>query len=129
MMFCTKLYACLQLFLWTAVYAPAAPLGPSVSANLSWADTVNPAGTTYNIYRVAGTCPAAFSVIPAYRIASGISVDSYVDATVIVGSTYCYAVTAVFSSVESAPAVAWATIPIAPPTLFQVTGRITASHQ
>jgi hypothetical protein len=69
------------------------------SVTLTWVDTQNPAGTTYNVKRASGTC----SGTPSFStIASAVAVKTYTDSTVSVGN-YCYIVTAVFSSIESAP--------------------------
>ena len=64
---------------------------------LTWIDTLNPSGTTYNVYRATGLC----SGTPAFNmIQSGVTVKTYVDSTVTVGG-YCYKVTAVVSGIES----------------------------
>jgi fibronectin type 3 domain-containing protein len=67
------------------------------SATLSWMDTQNPAGTTYNVYRATGLC----SGTPAFsKLATAIVPMTYVDTTVTPGN-YCYGVTAVSNGVES----------------------------
>lgn len=88
----------LTLFVLSTVAALAqAPAGHTVTLTIT--DAANPAGTTYNIYRQTGTCTGSAPIsIPA--IATGVADKSYIDSTVTVGP-YCYAVTAVFSGVES----------------------------
>src|SRR4051812_7937256 len=80
------------------------------SVTLSWMDTINPVGTTYNVYRAYGKCPATTPVYTRIAVVDG---KSYVDLNVSVGSSYCYAVTASNSSGESSY-TPWvdATIPI-----------------
>ena len=72
------------------------------SATLSWAAPSDAtSGTTYNLYRLAGSCPAApttgFTLLSA-----GITATTYTDSTVTVGS-WCYYVTQVQNSTNSAP--------------------------
>lgn len=78
------------------------------NAILTWQDTVNPAGTTYNVYRASGTCasPSTFTLI-----ASGIMAHTYTDIGVPPGN-YCYQVTAVNGGLESGPLSANVTIPV-----------------
>ena len=64
-------------------------LGQSVS--LTWADSMNPTGTTYNIYQALGACPA---VIPAPPIYAGIANTSAVLSGLGPG-TFCWGITAV----------------------------------
>lgn len=87
------------------------------SATLTWTDTVNPTGTTYNAWRLTGTCP---SPGPSSTPPSGftqinsaaITAMTYVDTTVAAGQTYCYVVTAVGTSGQSNPSnTAGATVP------------------
>src|SRR5579872_3227588 len=67
------------------------------SATLTWTDTVNPSGTTYNVYRATGLC----SGTPTFsKLATAVTPKTYQDTTVTPGS-YCFAVTAVFQGVES----------------------------
>ena len=88
-------------------------LAQSHSVTITIADTLNPAGTTYNVYRSPGACSA--TAIAGTPLATGVSVKSYVDSTVTEGS-YCYAVTAVVNSLESAQSnqVTAAILPFAP---------------
>jgi hypothetical protein len=67
------------------------------SVNLTWADSTNPTGTTYNVYRATGLC----SGTPAFsKIASAVAAKTYQDSTVTPGN-YCYAVTASLFGAES----------------------------
>lgn len=83
-----------------------------LSVSLAWMDLLNPAGTTYNVYRA----PTACTGTPAYvkLTAAPITPLAYSDTSATSG-TYCYYVTAVVSGVESAPSVtAQASLPFAP---------------
>lgn len=67
------------------------------TVTLTWDDLLNPAGTTYTVYRAAGAC----SGTPAYvSIATAVAVKTYDDAGVSPGK-YCYAVTANYNAEES----------------------------
>lgn len=83
------------------------------SVTLSWTDTLNPTGTTYNVYRATGLC----SGTPTFsKLATAISAKTYQDTTVTPGN-YCYQVTATYNSVESAPSnSALAPVPSFAPT-------------
>jgi len=66
---------------------------------LTWADTANPAGTTYNIYRATGLC----SGTPTFnKIGSAVTAKTFDDNSVSPGN-WCYQVTAVFGGAESVP--------------------------
>jgi fibronectin type 3 domain-containing protein len=85
---------------------------------IAWNDTVNPSGTTYNVYRATAACSTTPTLT---KLASGVTVMNYTDSTVTNGSTYCYAVTAVGPGGESgfsneAPAVI-----LAPPSAVTIT--------
>ncbi len=88
------------------------------SATLTWQDTANPAGTTYSVYRSTGLC----SGTPMFsKLATGLTAKTYVDETVQPGN-YCYQVTAMFNSVESAPSnSAHAPVPSFAPGQLSVT--------
>lgn len=102
------------LFLFTAAILSAQ--GRSVTLN--WTDTVNPAGTTWNVYRAPGLCTA--SPVFVKLTATPLTVKTYVDSTVVSGS-YCFQVTAVLNGVESGPSnQAGATYP-SPPVLQPLT--------
>ena len=92
-----KTFACLLLL--------AVSLGAQTrSVVLTWADTQNPAGTTYNVYRAPGACPT--SGTPAYVniTATPLAVKTFTD-PVAIGTTNCYSVTAVSGTTESLKAV------------------------
>jgi hypothetical protein len=82
-------------------------LAQTHTVTLTWTDTVNPAGTTYDAYRLTGSCPAQPPTTTAgftLLNSSAITAKSYADTSVIGGTTYCYVVTAVGSSgPQSAP--------------------------
>lgn len=68
-------------------------------ATLNWVDTVNPGGSTYNIYRATGSCPA-----PTFtKIASSVPGFTYADPTVAPQTGYCYQITAIVAATESLP--------------------------
>lgn len=104
---------CLALFLFgTSAFAQT-----THKAVLTWTDTLNPTGTTYNIYRAPGLC----SGTPVFaKLASGVTALTYTDSTVTTGN-YCFTVTATFSGVESAQASpALAPVPAFPPSGLSV---------
>lgn len=76
------------------------------SAALSWAapsDAITT--TTYNVYRLAGSCPTAPLTLPlpaGWSKLTNVSALSYTDSTITVGS-WCYMVTQVTNSIESNP--------------------------
>lgn len=68
------------------------------SVTLGWSDALNPAGTTYSVYRATGLC----SGTPTFsKLASGIATKTYQDTTVTPGN-FCYTVSATVNGVESA---------------------------
>lgn len=88
------------------------------SATLAWSDTLNPAGTTYNVYRATGLCSGS----PVFsKIVSAITVKTYQDTTVTPGN-YCYQVTATLNGSESGPSnSASASVPAFAPSALNVT--------
>ena len=67
------------------------------TVTLSWADTVNPVGTTYSIYRAPGLC----SGTPTFaKVATGLTAKTYQDTAVAPGN-YCYTATATLNGIES----------------------------
>lgn len=88
------------------------------AATLTWQDTLNPAGTTYSVYRAQGLC----SGTPTFsKIASAVTDKTYEDLTVQPGN-YCYAVTATLNGMESAQSNwALAPVPSFPPSQLGVT--------
>jgi hypothetical protein len=92
------------------------------SISLAWTDPNNPAGTTYNVYRQNSGCPTTQPVSTSGFTklnASPVSTLTFSDSPVVVGTTYCYIVTAVSAGAESGPSPdAGATpIPFSPATL------------
>jgi hypothetical protein len=83
----------------------ACAFAQSYSATLVWADTANPAGTDYNVYRLTGTCPATVTSTAGFTklTATALAVKTYVDNTVAAGITYAYVVTATNGSSETGP--------------------------
>jgi hypothetical protein len=63
-------------------------------AVLTWQDTVNPAGTTWKVYRSPG---AAWNPV----LLSTVTVKNYTDTTVVSGQNYVYKITALNNGVES----------------------------
>jgi hypothetical protein len=94
--------------------APVAMLAAVIT--LSWQDTSNPFGTTYNVYRAAGRC--LVDTPPFARIAVGVGAKVYNDTANLLPGIYCYRVTAVYGGKESIPSnPARADIEPAQPTL------------
>jgi hypothetical protein len=96
------------------------------SVTMTWADSLNPAGTTYNVYRAAGACPAAPPTVtpPTTEgfalLVAGLTTKTETDSTVAGGAIYCYLVTAVVSGAESAPSNI-AQAGSFPPTMLTIT--------
>ena len=95
------------------------------TVTLTWTDTLNPIGTTYNVSRATGLC----SGTPAFSgIAAALTTMTYVDSTVTVGN-YCYVVTATSNGAtsansNSAPAVILPYPPVlGSPTVTMVIGQ------
>jgi hypothetical protein len=81
------------------LFTAAALFAANHTVTLNWNDTLNPAGTTYTVYRSTGLCSGS----PAFsKLATGVAEKTYIDATVIPGN-YCYYVTATANGIESAP--------------------------
>jgi hypothetical protein len=80
------------------------------NATLSWTDTVNPAITTYNVYRCTGA-----GCTNAVKIASAVALKTYVDTAVVAGSVYVYQVRSFLNNLESTPMSVTATIPFDAP--------------
>jgi len=85
--------------LFALIVSALALAAQSHSVTLNWADTLNPAGTTYTVYRASGPCSGSSTFS---SLASGIAVKTYLDSGVAVGQ-YCYQVTATQNTVESDP--------------------------
>lgn len=106
-----------QLFL-LCMFSFAVTAQANHSATLTWTDTQNPAGTTYNIKRATGLCSGS----PVYStIATGVAVKTYVDNTVQPGN-FCFVVSATSAGVESVNSnTALAPVPSFAPTGLNVT--------
>lgn len=80
---------------------------PTHSATLTWTDTVNPSGTTYDVYRATAACPTGGVIgTLTYTLLNStpLSVMTYTDTTVTAATTYCYYLTAVGTTgLQSAP--------------------------
>ena len=87
------------LFILLILFLPAWATAQSThSVTLNWQDPLNPAGTTYSVYRSPGLC----SGTPVYaKIASAVTSKTYLDDTVTPGN-YCFVVTATSNGMESA---------------------------
>lgn len=114
-----------RLFAFLFAAAILAAQAPTHSVTLTWIDTVNPACTTYNIYRLTGSCPATEPATTAGYTqlnAAAITVKTYVDTTVAASTTYCYIGTAGTGAAQSAPSTdAGATVPgTFPPQMLQI---------
>jgi hypothetical protein len=108
----------MRLILILLILASLLPAQTGRAVVLTWADTANPAGTTYNVYRGRGGCSSTTTFSP---IASAVSTKTYTDSTVQPGN-YCYYVTAAAEGVESDPSnSAGAQVKPFPPTQLQVT--------
>lgn len=85
---------------------------------LNWADTTNPTGTTYTVYRASGACTGTSTFT---QVASALAAKTYTDTSVTPGN-YCYQVTAMFNFIESLPSntAAAAVRPFPPATLTVV---------
>lgn len=104
----------------------ASAFAQSHSVTLTWADTLNPPGTTYNIYRQLGPCPATPPTTTAGFTKinpASVTVKTYTDTTVLGGQVYCYIGTSANTTSESGPSnSAGATVPgTFPPSMFQIT--------
>lgn len=86
---------------------------------ITWSDTANPAGTTYNIYKAAAACSSSPTLTKLNT--APVATQSYTDANVAPG-TYCYAATAVNTQGdESAKSNQGPAIIAAPPNAITIT--------
>jgi hypothetical protein len=100
-----------------ALVCPAFAQSATRQVVLTWEDLLNPAGTTYSIYRANGQCATATGFT---RLASGATLKTHTD-TANPGQ-YCYYVTATQNGAESDPSLpAEAKVKPAPPTKLTVT--------
>jgi hypothetical protein len=80
---------------------PVVPPPSSHQATLTWTDTANPGGITYNVYRATGQCPGAVFTL----LAGHVSTLGYTDTTVAAQQDYCYQVRAFDGATESVSGV------------------------
>lgn len=91
------------------------------SVNLAWTASTD-SGSTYNLYRLSGACPASGTAGFAKITATPVTGVTYTDSGVSAGA-YCYYATAVLNGAESAPGnLASAVILPAAPTALTITG-------
>ena len=69
------------------------------SVSLTWTASVD-SGAGYNVYRLAGACPATGSGGFTKITATALTGTAYTDSTVV-AETYCYYATAVLNGAES----------------------------
>lgn len=84
---------------------PSAPAQTTHQAVLSWAAPTDAVpGSTYNVYRASGACPASGlgALIFTKVNSTGITTLTYTDTGLAVG-VYCYYATQVQNTVESVP--------------------------
>jgi hypothetical protein len=97
----------------------AAPLAAQ-PANLGWTASTTP-GTSVDLYRATGTCPGtAYALLQANLPAGGPATD----ATVTVGNTYCWYVTAVLGGIQSPPSNTLQ-LSVAPTAPSNLTGSVS----
>ena len=90
---------------------------------LTWKDTINPAATTYTVYRAPTPCSPTPPIYAA--IGAGITSKSFTDASPLSPGTYAYAVSATVGKREGAKSVCVEISIPAPPTdlLIALGGR------
>ena len=71
------------------------------SVSLAWTASID-SGSSYNLYRFSGACPASGTSGFTKITATPITGTSYTDSTVVAG-TYCYYATSVLNGAESIP--------------------------
>lgn len=105
---------------WILFFSTVSPASAQTVHNvvLAWADTTNPSGTTYNVYRGTGACSASPTLTKLNS--APIAAQTYTDAAVAAG-TYCYAATAVGPGGESAQSNQVPATVIAPPSAITIT--------
>jgi len=102
----------------------ASPARAQHSASLSWTASSDAAANPtlgYNVYRLAGACPASGTSGFTKLNTSPVTATIYSDATVGLGSV-CYYVTATLNGAESVPSnTASAVVLPGAPTLLKIT--------
>jgi hypothetical protein len=92
------------------------------SVKISWTDTTNPAGTTYNVYRASAACSTNPTLTKLNT--APITTQGYTDSNVAAG-TYCYAATAVGPGGESAQSNQAPAVILAPPNAITITVTVS----
>ena len=100
-----------------------APAKAQHSVSLSWTASSDAAANptlAYNVYRLAGACPASGTVGFTKLTATPVTVSTFTDATVALGPA-CYYVTSTLNGAESLPSnfVSAVSLPGAP-TLLKI---------
>ena len=103
----------------------AAPAKAQHSASLTWTASTDAAANPtlgYNVYRLAGACPASGTAGFTKLNTVTVSTTSFTDSTISLGNA-CYYVTATLNGAESVPSnTASAVILPGAPTLLKITG-------
>jgi hypothetical protein len=103
----------------------AAPARAQHSASLSWTASSDAAANPtlgYNVYRLAGACPASGTAGFTKLTATPLKTTTFSDTTVSLG-TFCYYVTATLNGAESVPSnTASAVILPGPATVLTISG-------
>jgi hypothetical protein len=101
----------------------AAPARAQHSASLAWTASSDAAANPtigYNVYRLAGACPATGTAGFTKLTATPLTTTTFADTTVGLG-TFCYYVTATLNGAESVPSnTASAVILPGAPTLLKI---------
>jgi hypothetical protein len=103
----------------------AAPAKAQHSASLTWTASTDAAANPtlgYNVYRLAGACPASGTTGFTKLNTATVTTTSFTDSTISLGNA-CYYVTATLNGAESVPSnTASAVILPGAPTLLKITG-------
>jgi fibronectin type 3 domain-containing protein len=103
------------------------------SVTITWTASTGTGITGYNVYRITGVCPSVISLSAFTKLtATPQTALTYTDTTVVDGGSYCYTVTALTSTQESAaPGTLAVSIPLytastaPPPPGAPTAGNIT----
>jgi hypothetical protein len=103
----------------------APPAKAQHSASLTWTASTDAAANPtlgYNVYRLAGACPASGTTGFTKLNTATVTTTSFTDSTISLGNA-CYYVTATLNGAESVPSnTASAVILPGAPTLLKITG-------
>lgn len=107
----------------------AAPAKAQHSASLTWTASTDAAANPtlgYNVYRLAGACPASGTAGFTKLNSVSVTTTSFTDSTISLGNA-CYYVTATLNGAESVPSnTASAVILPGAPTLLKIYTSLTA---